>query len=166
MGPTRALATFLVCGIGYILLGFYLILISSPLLPSTHLVLGLVGAVAFLGVGIRRRLVKIYSQGQESIRKTWQVVPDQPPIQLPGNSQVRSYRVEKGSPLVGQTLHEIELRKRSGVVVVAIERADGNVVSPGPNEKVGIGDELFIFGGADQLNLAEEFFKTQQVTSV
>jgi CPA2 family monovalent cation:H+ antiporter-2 len=166
VGPTRALATFLVCGIGYILLGFYLILISSPLLPSTHLVLGLVGAVAFLGVGIRRRLVKIYSQGQESIRKTWQVVPDQPPIQLPGNSQVRSYRVEKGSPLVGQTLHEIELRKRSGVVVVAIERADGNVVSPGPNEKVGIGDELFIFGGADQLNLAEEFFKTQQVTSV
>jgi K+/H+ antiporter YhaU regulatory subunit KhtT len=67
---------------------------------------------------------------------------------------------------VGQTLHEIELRKRSGVVVVAIERADGNVVSPGPNEKVGMGDELFIFGGADQLNTAEEFFKTQQVTSV
>ncbi len=165
-GPTRALATFLVCGMGYILLGSYLILISSPLLPSTHLVLGLVGAVAFLGLGIRRRLVKIYSQGQESIQKTWQVAPDQPPIQLPGNSQVRSYRVEKDSPLVGQTLHEIELRKRCGVVVVAIERADGNVVSPGPNEKVGIGDELFIFGGADQLNAAEEFFKTQQVTSV
>ena len=166
VGATRALATFLICGIGYILLGFYLILISSPLLPSAHLVLGLLGAVAFLGLGIRRRLVKIYSQGQESIQKTWQVVPDQPPIQLPGNSQVRSYRVEKGSPLAGQTLHEIELRKRSGVVIVAIERAEGNVVSPGPNEKVGIGDELFIFGGADQLNAAEEFFKTQQVTSV
>jgi hypothetical protein len=29
-----------------------------------------------------------------------------------------------------------------------------------------MGDELFIFGGADQLSVAEEFFKTQQVTSV
>jgi len=67
---------------------------------------------------------------------------------------------------VGQTLHGIELRKRSGVVVVAIERAEGNVVSPGPNEKVGSGDELFIFGGADQLKAVEEFFMTQQVTSI
>jgi len=123
-------------------------------------------ALAFLGLGIRRRLIKIYSQGQASIQETWEAMPDQGQIQLPGSSQVRSYRVEMASPLVGQSLQGTELRKRSGVVVVAMERVGGNVVSPGPNEIICGGDELFIFGEEEQLKSAEEYFKDQQVTLI
>ena len=165
-GAARSLATFFLCGLGYTLLGVYLIVISHSLLPSGYLLFGLLGALAFLGLGIRRRLIKIYSQGQASIQETWETIPDQGQIQLPGSSQVRSYRVEMASPLVGQSLQGTELRKRSGVVVVAMERVGGNVVSPGPNEMICGGDELFIFGEAEQLKAAEEYFKDQQVTLI
>ena len=165
-GAARSLATFFLCGIGYTLLGVYLIVISHSLLPSGHLLFGLLVALAFLGLGIRRRLIKIYSQGQASIQETWEAMPDQGQIQLPGSSQVRSYRVEMASPLVGQSLQGTELRKRSGVVVVAMERVGGNVVSPGPNEIICGGDELFIFGEEEQLKAVEEYFKDQQVTLI
>jgi len=52
------------------------------------------------------------------------------------------------------------------VVVVAIERQGGNVVSPGPDEKLFANDEIFVFGEEEQLIRAEEFFSSRGVTAV
>lgn len=66
--------------------------------------------------------------------------------------------------MIGRTLREMDLRKVSGVVVVAIERAGGSVVSPGPEERLKKEDELFVFGEKGQLDLAEEFFRNAGVS--
>jgi K+/H+ antiporter YhaU regulatory subunit KhtT len=74
--------------------------------------------------------------------------------------------VGRGSGLIGQSLKETGLRKVSGVVVVAIERAGGSTVSPGPDEMLLEGDELFVFGEKGQLELASEFFMNCGVVEV
>jgi CPA2 family monovalent cation:H+ antiporter-2 len=108
----------------------------------------------------------LYSKGQFSIRQTWESLPDQEKVNLPGNSEVRTYRIGEGSPFIGKTLQETGLRNESGVVVVAIERESGNVISPGPYEKLFTHDELFVFGEEDQLIRAEEYFNSRGVTAV
>ena len=164
VGPARKWATFLLCGIGAVVGGVYLVLISSPLLPSGKMFVGLLGLVVLVGLLSRKKLVELYAQGQTTIRETLASVPEQGHVRLPGDSEVRSYRVNGDSELIGQSLRETGLRQNSGVVVVAIERKGGSVVSPGPEVKLAEGDELFVFGEKDQLGLAEEFLTRRGVS--
>ena len=164
--PARTWATLLFCGIGYTVFGFYLVLISSPLLPAGKILWVFLGILTLITLGSRKKLVELYSKGQSSIRNTWDTLPDQEQVILPGNSEVRAYRIGESSIFVGNTLQETGLRTKSGVVVVAIERQSGNVVSPGPEEKLFANDEIFVFGEEEQLIRAEEFFSSRGVTAV
>jgi hypothetical protein len=164
--PARTWATLLFCGIGYTVFGIYLVLISSPLLPAGKILWVFLGVLTLITFGSRKKLVELYSKGQSSIRNTWDTLPDQEQVVLPGNSEVRAYRIGESSIFVGNTLQETGLRTKSGVVVVAIERQGGNVVSPGPDEKLFANDEIFVFGEEEQLIRAEEFFSSRGVTAV
>ena len=166
VGSARKWATFLFCGMGAVLGGVYLLVISSPLLPSGKMFPILMALVVAVGLVSRKKLVELYAKGQSAIRDTFAVAPDPGEVRLPGDSQVRSFRVGRGSGLIGQSLKETGLRKVSGVVVVAIERAGGSTVSPGPDERLFEGDELFVFGEKGQLELASEFFMNCGVVEV
>ena len=166
VGSARKWATFLFCGMGAVLGGVYLLVISSPLLPSGKMFPILMALVVAVGLVSRKKLVELYAKGQSAIRDTFAVAPDPGEVRLPGDSQVRSFRVGRGSGLIGQSLKETGLRKVSGVVVVAIERAGGSTVSPGPDERIFEGDELFVFGEKGQLELASEFFMNCGVVEV
>jgi NhaP-type Na+/H+ and K+/H+ antiporter len=146
--------------------GFYLVLISAPLLPAGKILWVFLGILTLITLGSRKKLVELYSKGQFSIRQTWESLPDQEKVNLPGNSEVRTYRIGEDSPFIGKTLQETGLRNESGVVVVAIERESGNVISPGPDEKLFANDEIFVFGENEQLIRAEEFFSSRGVTAV
>ena len=166
VGSARKWATFLFCGMGAVLGGVYLLVISSPLLPSGKMFPILMALVVAVGLLSRKKLVELYAKGQSAIRDTFAAAPDPGEVRLPGDSQVRSFRVGRGSGLIGQSLKETGLRKVSGVVVVAIERAGGSTVSPGPDERLFEGDELFVFGEKGQLELASEFFMNCGVVEV
>lgn len=166
VGSARKWATFLFCGMGAVLGGVYLLVISSPLLPSGKMFPILMALVLVVGLLSRKKLVELYAKGQSAIRDTFAAVPDPGEVRLPGDSQVRSFRVGRGSGLIGQSLKETGLRKVSGVVVVAIERVGGSTVSPGPDERLLEGDELFVFGEKGQLELASEFFMNCGVVEV
>jgi CPA2 family monovalent cation:H+ antiporter-2 len=164
--PARTWATLLFCGTGYTVLGIYLVLISSPLLPAGKILWVFLGILTLITFGSRKKLVELYSKGQFSIRQTWESLPDQEQVILPRNSEVRAYRIGEDSVFVGNTLQETGLRNESGVVVVAIERQSGNKVSPGPAEKLFANDEIFVFGEQEQLVRAEEYFNSRGVTAV
>ena len=166
VGSARKWATFLFCGMGAVLGGVYLLVISSPLLPSGKMFPLLLALIVAVGLLSRKKLVELYAKGQSAIRDTFAAVPDPGEVRLPGDSQVRSFRVGRGSSLVGQSLKETGLRKVSGVVVVAIERVGASTVSPGPDERLLVGDELFVFGEKGQLELASEFFMNCGVVEV
>ena len=162
----RKLAQGLFLGIGYLFFALWLILLSAPLLPTGKLLLGLFGLAALLGGLARKRLVRIYSQGQAKIRETWETPPDQDGLNLPGESTVHVHQIDPRSPLIGKTLAETGLRKKTGAVIVAIERKARNMVSPGPETALEEGDQLFVFGEKEQIRAADEYLRREGATEV
>ncbi len=57
-------------------------------------------------------------------------------------------RLPPGSPAVGRTLGELNLRALSGAMVVAIARAGGDVIIPNASEILRVGDTLALAGTA------------------
>lgn len=162
----RNLAQALFLGIGYLLFTLILILLSAPLLPTGKLVLGLFGLLAALGILGRKKLVHLYSQGQAKIRETWDAPPDQDGLNLPGESTVHVHQIDPQSPLIGQTLADTQLRKKTGAVVVAIDRKGKNIVSPGPETRLEAGDQLFVFGEEGQVRAADAALRNAGTTEV
>jgi voltage-gated potassium channel len=72
--------------------------------------------------------------------------------------QLEEVRVPAGSPLARTTLGEAHLRARTGVLVLALRRADGTFVSnPGPGVVLEEGLTLIVIGTTDQFDaLARE----------
>jgi len=162
----RNLAQALFLGIGYLIFALILILLTSPLLPTGKLVLALFGLLAVLGVLGKKKLVHLYSQGQAKIRETWETPPDQDGLNLPGESTVHVHQIDPQSPLIGRTLADTQLRKKTGAVVVAIDRKGKNMVSPGPETVLEAGDQLFVFGEEEQVRAADEYLRTAGTTEI
>ncbi len=55
-------------------------------------------------------------------------------------------KVPEGSFLVGKTIKELEIRKKFGVIIVAVVREENVVVSPSPLFKIEAGDTLVVVG--------------------
>ncbi len=63
------------------------------------------------------------------------------------NIGIAQYEVRPDSPLVGTPLCESGIREKTGVIVVAIKRADGvQIFSPGPREVIEANDQLVLIG--------------------
>ena len=162
----RRLTLVVLSGTGYLLLGFYLLLISSPLLPSTRILIPAVILTVIAALLMRRRLVRLYASGQAAIRETWDTEPVQDSIQLPGDAEVRAYQVHEESPWIGKTLQETGLRARTGAVIVAIERSGQSLISPGPSEILRNGDQLFVFGEGGKMLLANQLLEESGIISL
>ncbi|SEK99643.1 cation:proton antiporter regulatory subunit [Haloferax larsenii] len=54
--------------------------------------------------------------------------------------------IEAGSEVAGQTLAESDLRQVTGASVIAIERGDEVITSPGGDATVEVGDRLVVIG--------------------
>jgi monovalent cation:H+ antiporter-2, CPA2 family len=58
--------------------------------------------------------------------------------------------IPEGAPLVGQSLGAIEVRKRTGALIVAIVRAGTMIQSPGPETLLAAGDQAAVIGTPSQ----------------
>lgn len=68
---------------------------------------------------------------------------------LPGSNmelELSEVEVASGSELAGKTLAGAEVRKRFGVIVVAIKRTEDGTFNPGPDEEIRPGDVLVTLG--------------------
>ncbi|RMH00445.1 MAG: potassium transporter TrkA [Aquificota bacterium] len=62
-------------------------------------------------------------------------------------------KVEAGSNLVGKTIAEMEIRRKTGVSIIAIDRKGKIIPSPDPyKEKIEVGDILIVVGTRPQIN--------------
>jgi voltage-gated potassium channel len=65
---------------------------------------------------------------------------------------IEEFRLDAESPHVGHTLHEARLRSRTGALVLAIRRVDGNLLGgPSADTIMFEGDQLICMGTSDQL---------------
>lgn len=162
----RRLTVVVLSLVGYLLLAFYLLLISSPLLPTARILILAAGFTAVAFLCMRGRLVRLYASGQTTIRETLASIPVQDSFPLPGNAEVRAYQVRAESPWIGRPLIETGLRAQTGAVIVAIERGGKSLVSPGPQEVIQDGDQLFVFGENTQMLSANRLLEQSGVTSL
>lgn len=63
--------------------------------------------------------------------------------------------VPERSPAAGRTLGELDLRERTGAIVVALVRGGRTIPAPGPDEHVEAGDTAVVVGPADAVSRAE-----------
>jgi voltage-gated potassium channel len=70
--------------------------------------------------------------------------------------QLEEVEVAGDSKLVGTTLAEAEIRKRLGIIILAIRRKDGQLeFNPGPDHTVASGDYLIAMGDSQKLRQLE-----------
>lgn len=82
-----------------------------------------------------------------------------PRVQL--QLSLEEVRVEPDSPLDGHSLAESEIRRRCGVIIVAIKRKDNEMVfNPNPSETIRPGDTLVALGEGEDLDTLERLAAT------
>ncbi len=64
-------------------------------------------------------------------------------------------RLSEGSPLVGRTLAEADLRQRCGVMILAIRKGETILTNPAPETLLEAGDLLIALGTREQLQALE-----------
>jgi monovalent cation:H+ antiporter-2, CPA2 family len=96
--------------------------------------------------------------GLRSERSSYQVARDIQEATQDMNS--RWYPLPESSPLLGMTLEESNLRRLTGVSLMAIRRADGEEVDyPDSQTTLQVGDRLLIVGEANELAAFNELAK-------
>ena len=145
-------------------LGLLVLALSSTLLPPTEVLLVLVLIVGLVMWVWWRAFVKWHSKAQVALIETFERPPPSRPesttqfFRLLSHAQLRVVPVEKDSPVAGKLIRELELRSRTGASVVGIERNGENIVNPGPDEELRVGDKLLLLGSSDQLAQVAELF--------
>lgn len=66
--------------------------------------------------------------------------------------------VTEGSPLSSRTIAELQIRKRTGVSVIAIKRGEKIIPNPDPSELLEVGDLLLLVGTGEQMRRFQETF--------
>jgi K+/H+ antiporter YhaU regulatory subunit KhtT len=70
---------------------------------------------------------------------------------VPFDQQVEIVRVDRGS-LVGRTLAEADVRARTGVTVIAVQRGEDVLTDLGPEFRIQHGDDLVVAGTDADMN--------------
>ena len=147
---------------GLLVLIFYLLVLSSALLPPVKILIVLIGIVVLVTLMLRRTFIKVYSRAQFALRETLSQPPPpreaQTPAQLPGllrEADLETIQIAADSPAVGKLIRELELRTRTGTSIVGIERSQGQrIINPGPDEELQSGDQVLLLGTRPQLDSA------------
>ena len=82
--------------------------------------------------------------------------PQAPSTLLPGLGNATAVAIAAGSPAVGRTLKQINLRGLTGATVIAIDRESADVIYPTGDEELRAGDALIVTGNAEAVQAAQE----------
>lgn len=152
--------------VGTVILGLYVIILSSALLPTFTMLLVLLLVVGMISWLLRRFFIRVYSQAQVALQDTFAQPPAPRPQAAPAALQtlLREASMEKitlaaGAPAAGKLIGELELRSRTGASIVGIERKGANLVNPGADEELLPGDQVLLLGTRAQLDAARACFQ-------
>jgi len=174
--PRRALLVTLQIAI-LLVAGVPVIAITQPFMPGIPGMAILLAGVALLVIPLWRSATNL----EGHVRAGAQVIlealaaqsaaattsaPVQPPSALlPGLGNATTVAITKGSPAVGRTLKQINLRGLTGATVIAIDREAADVIYPTGDEELRVGDALILTGTAEAVLAAEELIAAPAATA-
>ena len=82
--------------------------------------------------------------------------PPAPSLLLPGLGNATPVPITAGSPAVGRTLKQINLRGLTGATVIAIDRDAADVIYPTGEEELRAGDALILTGTTEAVQAAQD----------
>jgi len=82
---------------------------------------------------------------------------------LPGLGALSAVRLDDGSPAVGRTLKQLNLRGRTGATVLALTRPDGGVIVPTAREQLRAGDVLALAGTHEAIAAARKTLQSAAI---
>lgn len=74
------------------------------------------------------------------------------------NINISAVKVDKDAPVDGKTIAEMDLRKKTGVTLLALKRGDKVIKTPKPKTTLLQGDTAYLLGDPEQITLASELF--------
>lgn len=162
-GAIRAVVAQVVPIAGMATLGLLVLVLSSTLLPSLHILLVLLAIVACVTWLLWRSFIKVYSKAQVALSETLAQAPAprmEPhlPVALPTllrEADLETVTLAADSPAAGKLIRELELRTRTGASIVGIERGGANLINPGPDEDLQPGNQILLLGTPAQLAAAK-----------
>ena len=108
---------------------------------------------------IERLVAEVRADGYEMFRSLATVSPSFSDLKLHlPDVDISTFRISQDSPLIGKTLAQIELRRRCGVSVVAIQRDSQILSNPGADTLLQSNDLLFVLGPSEQTSEAIHIF--------
>ena len=76
-------------------------------------------------------------------------------LQIMQGLHLRWVRIEPGSPLIGRSIRELEIRRQTGASVIAIAREKSHIPNPAPEEVFAAGDTVIVMGREPQVRAFE-----------
>ncbi len=157
----RAVVAQIIPIVGTVILGLYVIMLSSALLPTFKVFLVLLFLVGLISLLLRRSFIRVYAKAQFALQETLSKPPasrlEHAPTALPSilrEADLESVTLAAGSVLSGKLIRELQLRTQTGATIVIIERITGNIINPGPDEELRAGDHILLLGTRMQLDTA------------
>lgn len=157
----RAVVAQVVPIAGMATLGLLVLVLSSTLLPSFHILLILLIVVAGVTWLLWRSFIKVYSKAQVALSETLAQQPapraEHLAVVLPAllrEADLEAVTLAADSPAAGKLIRELELRTRTGASIVGIERGGANLINPGPDEELQPGNQILLLGTPAQLAAA------------
>ena len=74
------------------------------------------------------------------------------------HDQLGRCRISQRSVVVGQTIGELDVRAKTGVTIIAIQRSNQQIRNPGPDLQLQIGDEVSFVGSRSERTAANKLF--------
>jgi CPA2 family monovalent cation:H+ antiporter-2 len=164
----RAIVSQLVPIAGTVILGLYVLVLSSTLLPPFGVMVALLIGLGLVGWFLRRSFVRLYSKAQFALQETLQENKVDAP--LPGSASLspmlreadlENFVLTSSSPGAGKLIRELSLRTVTGASIVGIERDGSSILNPGPDEELKAGDRLLVIGTRPQLDRARALMRIE-----
>lgn len=106
---------------------------------------------------IQRQVEEIRREGYQMLRSPSLPIVDLNEIaEALKATSTETLIVEPGSPAVGKSIGNLQLRKKTGVTILAITREGQTEINPGPETIIRAEDVLVLLGGPAQIDLAIE----------
>jgi monovalent cation:H+ antiporter-2, CPA2 family len=155
----RAVVAQVIPTAGTVILGLYVIILSSALLPTVKVMLILLLLAGIVSWLLRRSFIKAYSKAQVALEETFAQEPiletSRTPAALPSllrEANLQALTIAPDSPAAGRLIRELQLRTQTGASIVGIERKGENLINPGADEELQAGDQILLLGTREQLN--------------
>ena len=110
---------------------------------------------------IERLLAEVRADGYEMFRSISKASASLSDLKLQLHDvDISTFRIAQGSPLIGKTLAQMELRRRYGVSVVAIRRDSQILSNQGADTLLHSNDVLFVLGSSEKISEAINTFSS------